>query len=136
MNKIYTELTHVVREMYAERDFKFFLQKNIKENNYPQSDIDQIHAGYDTKKLELIKEVKLNKRQTLLYLDGIMLKLVNGGFLTSLFGLNETRKLIIIRFFDCGTDWAYFDLWQKYERKRMFKKKLWSGFTKVKSIFR
>jgi len=56
-------------------------------------------------------------------LYGIVKKTFNGGVLASLFRLNEAVSHTILNFKEYCVIWAYFERWQRQERKVRFWKK-------------
>ena len=79
-------------------------------------------------------DLKKNKKQELLFLEGNVAKMVRGGILPSLFNMNETRELNIIRFEDLGENWSMFDTWKKYKRRKSFRKNGWNAITKAGAV--
>jgi hypothetical protein len=128
------EFTKELREALTKFDFEFFLAKNIKEENYPQEKIAELYKSKNVSIEKLKAELKVNKKQTLLYLNGEIAKAVRGGMLMSHFNLSENREFTIMDFENYGTDWAYFEVWKKYESQKLTTKKIWEWLTKVGAI--
>jgi len=122
MNKLgqIIELPNEIRELYVKYDFQYFLNK-IEKNEFQSQ---QLIESYNKKKSKLQKEIKNNKRQTLFHIDGAVRKMHSGGLLPSLFELDETRKLSGIDFDGFGENWAYFDIWKKFEKRKILKSKI------------
>lgn len=57
-----------------------------------------------------------------------------GALLPSIFGLDESRGYIIIDFKGAGENWAYFKYWQKYQRRKITREKIWNIIIKGGSI--
>ena len=57
-----------------------------------------------------------------------------GGFLPTLFHLDETRQHIFIAFSDIGNNWAYFEFWKKHYQKKVTREQIWDMTVKVGSV--
>jgi len=115
-------------------DFEFFLNLNIEKRKYKKENIDLIFKSY-SQCLEQIKEkAKENKKQFNLYSEGQVRKMFNGGLLPALFELDDTRDYEIIDFSSIGENWAYFNFWQKYQKKKINQNKIWNIIIKTGSI--
>ncbi len=84
----------------------------------------------------IIKQVKSkkNKKQFNYYAEGQVRKMFTGGFLPALFELDETRRHTIHNFQGIGDSWAYFAYWQKYQKRKVSKEKVWDVLIKTGSI--
>lgn len=122
MNKlgIIIDLPADIRELYVNYDFEYFLNKVVHDSK----DFQDAKNKYVEINRELKTKLKENKRQTLFQIDGAVRKMHSGGLLPSLFELDETRKLTEIDFLEFGLNWAYFDLWKKYEKRKIRKQKI------------
>ena len=113
------ELSDEIRELYINYDFRYFIKKHMKSSN----DFKKVEIIYKQHSEKLIAELKLNKKQFLYRIDGAVRKMHSGGFLPSIFELDETRKLTIFDTPEIGEYWACFELWRKFERRKFTKKK-------------
>jgi hypothetical protein len=122
MNKlgIIIDLPADIRELYVSYDFEYFLNKVVSDSK----DFKDAKVKYTEIIKELKAELKENKKQTLFHIDGAVRKMHSGGLLPSLFELDETRKLTGLDFSEYGLNWAYFDLWKKYEKRKILKTKI------------
>lgn len=122
------------KELLLERDFEYFLKKHIGLDENKKEDLDILYSSYAHYTKELKKQLKENKKQCLYYLHGQVMLMVN-GFLPGFFWLDgSTRSFHITRFEDFGDNWACFDLWQKYERRKRLQKNFWEYITKIGAI--
>ena len=122
------------KKLLCKFDFEFFLTKNLEEEKYAEASINEIYESFKLTKIEIKKNVEKNKNQFNLYCESKVRKMFNGGFLPSTFGLNEQRRYTILHFKETGVNWAYFNHWQKYYKKKIFLEKFWSVTVKVGSI--
>lgn len=123
------------KELLLERDYQYFLERDLKEGNYKQEDIDKIHASYRYHSDDIKKQLKENKKQCLYYLYGQVILMFDGGHLPAKFKIDGfTRELDILNFESVGENWAYFDAWQKHERKKLNRKKAWEYITKIGAV--
>lgn len=122
------------KKLLSELDFEFFLKQNIETERYNQSDVDVMYNGYKTALADIKDKARANKRQYNYYTEGQVRKMFTGGFLPALFGLDETRKHTIFRFDDIGENWAYFQYWQKYYKRKITEEKIWDYIVKIGSI--
>ncbi len=123
------------KELLLERDFEFFLKITLEQQKYSQKDIDIIYNSYNTTKRHLYKKLKQDKKQFLLYLYGQVILQFEGGLLPSIFRFDGyTREIQILDFKQEGEEWAYFHIWQKYERRKMKRKNIWSYITKTGAV--
>ncbi len=95
---------------------------------YKQADIDSIYEAYKRITAEIKVRSKSNKKQFFFYSEGQVRKMFTGGLLLSHFELDESRGHTILDFPAVGENWAYFDYWQKYQKRKLTKEKIW-GFT-------
>lgn len=134
-DKIHYTLDSTTKELLIQYDYEFFLKQHIQQNNYTPQEIEQIYNSYNQHTRHLKQQLKKNKKQFLLYLDGMVRFAVQGGYLPAHFLIDGwTRELQIIRFEATGKDWANFDLWKKYERRKLQRKKLWDRIVKTGAI--
>jgi hypothetical protein len=104
-----------VRELLSELDFRYFLDQNIKEEGYGQSEIDLIYSSHKEWVKTIKNDAKGNKKQFNFYVEGQVRKMFTGGLLPTLFHLNEAREHVIFDFPGTGENWAYFDHWRQLE---------------------
>lgn len=122
------------KKLLSELDFEFFLKRNIEIEDYKQADIDTMYSSYKIAMSELKKKAKENKKQFYYFCEGKVRKGFTGGFLPAHFELDEGRKNTIFRFEDIGENWAYFQYWQKFYRRKVTKEKIWDYTIKTGSI--
>jgi hypothetical protein len=128
------EFNKEVKEALIEYDFEYFLKKNIQDNQYSEADTRAVYDAYKNTKENLNKQVSDNKKQFLLYVEGKVRKMFTGKLLPSHFELDDNRSFTIFEFKEYGINWAYFDVWKKYEARKLSKKKIWKAITDVGSI--
>lgn len=122
------------KKLLSQFDFGYFLQENIRKEKYNQSDIDIIYSSYN-ETLKYLKEMsKVNRKQFNYYTEGYVRKAFTGGYLPAHFQLDESRRHVIGRFDDVGEVWAYFQYWQKYQKRKISKEKVWDYTVKLGSI--
>lgn len=75
----------------------------------------------------LKEELKTNRRQTLLHIDGLIRKSHEGNSLLTLFGLDPSRSTEIFGdgFGEYGKEYANFAIWSKNERQKIRTKNFW-----------
>src|SRR4051812_47663483 len=112
------------KKLLSEFDFEYFLKQNIAKNNYTPQNIAAIHETYNSKLTELKKEK--TKKQFNLYAEGQVRKMFTGGFLPAFFELDEGRGHTLFDFPAVGESWAYFKLWQKYQKKKITREEAWN----------
>ncbi|WP_223653147.1 hypothetical protein [Hymenobacter psoromatis] len=124
-------LDDATRRLYCRYDYAYFVRRNLAENDYTKSEVQEMHDGRLAKLKELQRAIKNNKKQALHSIEGGIRKMHSGGHLPSHFELNEMRSYGILDFAGCGESWAYFEVWRKYERWRLFWKDFWNVVMKV-----
>ena len=122
------------KELLCKYDYKYFVELNIGTERYSEENVDIIYRTYKDTKQKIKEASARNRKQYLLYLEGHVGKMFNGGLLPSLFNLNEIRQRVFLDFPAIGENWAYFEAWQKYYNRKFTKKKLWNGTVLVGSI--
>jgi hypothetical protein len=124
------------KKLLLDYDFEFFLKNNIEENQYPKENIQEIYEAYHNTLPTLKQELKQNKKkQYLKYLEGQVRLMFNGGFLPALFKIDGwTKEHSFLRFPEIGENWAYFDLWQKLERRKQQKQQIWDKIVKTGAL--
>lgn len=123
------------KTLVLDYDFEYFIKFDLEENNYSDQQISELYAGYHKTLKELQVKLKENKKQFLLYLDGQVRLMFDGGFIGGHFRIDGfTRKINILDFKGTGQDWAYFELWQKYERRKRNRKNAWDITVKVGAV--
>ena len=117
-------------------DFRFFLEKDIEENDYSDKDLQVLFGSYEKGMAKYRNERKKNPRQFDYWLEGkVRLMFMGSGFLPGFFGLDGwTRERKVFNFEPWGDDWAIFDLWQKHERRRHRWNKSWEAVTKIGAV--
>lgn len=129
------DLDDHTRDLYSKYDFRYFLDRHIDQNTYGSKDLEALHAAYSKVKSDLKRELKENRRQSLYALDGMIRKAHSGGLLPSLFNLDESRGTgDFTNFEEIGKNWAYFEIWSRAERKKIFRKNLWDVMVKTGAL--
>ena len=122
------------KKLLSKLDFEFFLKQNIEVEKYTENEINQIYECYKTTKIVLAKKSKENRKQFNFYVEGQARKMFTGGLLPALFELDEGRGHTIFDFPPIGENWAYFEHWQKYYKKKVTKEKVWDFIIKTGSL--
>lgn len=122
------------KELLAKLDFEFFLKQNLNVEKYNQIDIDKIYYSYAQTMKEIKIRAKSNKKQFNYYLEGQVRKMFTGGFLPAIFQLDESRRNTLFDFQAVGENWAYFNYWQIFQRRKITKEKIWDLTIKIGSI--
>jgi len=122
------------KKLLSKLDFEFFLKQNIEVEKYKQSDIDAIYTAYKLFKKELRAKSKKNKRQFNYFAEGQVRKMFTGGLLPAMFELDEGRGHRLCDFPGIGENWAYFNHWQMYYKRKVTGEKLWNVIIKTGSI--
>jgi len=123
------------KDSLLDYDFDYFLDLELKEKDYPEKDIQAVHLAHKQTLNQLNQKRQKNKRQFRLYLEGQVHLMFAGGLLPSLFKMDGwTRSADILDFKSIGEDWAYFEAWQKLERKHQRKKKAWDIVVKIGAV--
>jgi len=113
-------------------DFGYFFGLEVKENGYAEKDLQAVYLEHEQTLKELNQKGQKNKKQFRLYLEGQVHLMFAGKLLPSLFRMDGwTRSADILDFKSIGENWAYFEAWQKLERKHQRKKKTWDIVVKV-----
>lgn len=129
------DLDDDTRRLYSKYDFKFFLDRHIREQKYSDKDMQMLHSTYATVKSNLKGAFKKNRRQSLYVLDGMIRKAHSGGFLPSFFNLDESRGGGgFINFEEVGRTWAYFEVWSRAERRKIFRRTFWDIAVKTGAL--
>lgn len=126
--------TDDTKKLLAKLDFDFFLKQNIEIERYSQTDTENIYSNYKRTADEIKSKAKRNRRQFNFYAEGQVRKMFTGGFLPALFELDESRAHTIVDFQATGESWAYFKHWQKYQRRKITKEKIWDVIIKTGGI--
>ena len=122
------------KALLAKLDFEFFLKQNIEAEKYHKDDIDKVYSSYH-KTTKLIRtKAKANKKQFNYYAEGQVRKMFTGGFLPSLFELDENRGHTMFDFPAVGENWAYFKHWQTYQKRKITKEMIWDVVIKIGSV--
>jgi hypothetical protein len=125
------------KKLLSKLDIDFFLKQNFEAEKYSESDIGLLYLSYEDTLKKLKVTEKKNKKQFFLFTEGKVRKMFIGGFLPNLFELDgDIRKFSILsnRFQDVGHDLAYFNYWQKHQRRKITNDKIWDYTIKVGSI--
>ena len=115
-------------------DFEYFMMQNFSASNYREEEIALIYTSYSAKHRNLVAMSKVKKKQFNLFLEGQVRKMFTGGLLPALFHLDESREHYFLDFAAVGEDWAYFNLWSKYYKRKLSKEKTWDWIVKSGSI--
>ncbi len=122
------------KKLLSQLDFDFFLRQNIEKEKYKQEDIDKVYSSYQQTLKQIKIKAKENKKQFNFYSEGQVRKMFTGGFLPSLFELNENRGHVLFDFQAIGEDWAYFSHWQTYQKRKITREKIWEFIIKTGSL--
>lgn len=123
------------KDSLLDYDFGYFLDLELKEKHYAEKDIQAVHLVHKQTLNQLNLKRQKNKKQFRLYLEGQVHLMFAGNLLPSLFRMDGwTRSADILDFKSIGEDWAYFEAWQKMERKHQRKKKAWEIVVKIGAV--
>ena len=122
------------KKLLSQLDFAFFLKQNTEKEKYKQEDIDKIYSAHRQTLIQIKAKAKENRKQFNFYSEGHVRKMFTGGFLPSLFELNENRGHRFIDFSAIGENWAYFSHWQAYQKRKITREKIWNIIVKTGSI--
>jgi ribosomal protein S15P/S13E len=122
------------KKLLCKFDFGFFLKQNFEEKNYSQKDIEIIYKLFKTTTEHIKGKAKDNTEQFNLYCESQVRKMYTGGLLPSTFGLDEGRGYVISDFKEIGENWAYFNHWQKYYKRKVTMNKVWDIVIRTGSI--
>ncbi len=120
------------RRFYSKGDYEFFLKHHLKKTS--RDNLSELYRGYDDMMDRLKKELKINKKQQLLLIDSYIRKMHSGGLLPNVFNLTKSIGYNTIDLFAEGENMAYFKVWQKYEKRRYFYKRIWDKIIKIGAI--
>jgi hypothetical protein len=126
--------TNDTKILLAKLDFEFFLKQHISIEQYQQEDIECIYIAYKRTSAIIKANASGRKRQFNYYAEGQVRKMFTGGFLPGHFELDDSRRNRIIDYSGAGESWAYFDYWQKYQKRKITKEKVWDFIIKTGSI--
>lgn len=133
-DKLTFEFTEDVRSKLVKSDFRFFLDKNISENKYSPMNIESIFYGKLQEDKIIDRDIKNNKRQQLIFMEGQVAKMLRGGMLPCHFKMNETREFTITDFEEYGKNWSVFEAWKKAEKRKVIRKTAWDITVKVGAV--
>lgn len=122
------------KKLLAKLDFEFFLKRNIEVEKYKQSDVDEIYISYNLFKKELLDYSKRNKKQFNYFAEGQVRKMFIGGLLPAMFELDEGKGHALCDFSKIWENWAYFNHWQSYYKRKVTREKIWDFIIKIGSI--
>ena len=128
------DLDNETRRLYCQFDYRFFLNNHLEESDYSKEDIDEIERGYRETKKKLLNNLKINKKQNISFIDGAIRKMHSGGALPTRFKLDESRSSHLLDFYAEGEIMAYFEIWKKYELRKIFKRNFWDITIKLGAI--
>lgn len=123
-----------IKKLLAELDYEYYLKMNIYENSYPQESIDRLYLTHAEIKKKLSAKSKANKRQFNYFVESQMRLSCSGGALPSVFKLNDAREYRIFDFEAMGKEWAYFEYWKRYQKRKITIDKIWEIIIKVGSL--
>jgi hypothetical protein len=123
-----------VKELLAQRDFGYFLNKVMGSSNSSIEDKKEVNRGYLIQKKELLIEYQKNKKQFYFLLEGQVQKMFEGGFLPSILQLDLSYSQTILMKPEAGKNWAIFEFWANLYKKKVRKKKIWDAVVKIGSI--
>ena len=117
-----------VKHLLLDRDFEFYLKLNFEENTYQEVEKKMLYKTYsDTKKL-LEKKIKENPKQYQLYIEAVVKKC--SDTIIHFFKLSDLDNTM----FDLpayGEMWAYFEFWQKHEKRKLKWQNFWKYSTRI-----
>lgn len=122
------------KKILSKYNFKFFLQLNIEREGYSQTAIGEIYNGYNTARTLIRAKSKKNKKQFGYYAEGQVRKMFIGGFLPSMFELDESTQHVFYDFPSIGENWAYFSYWQEYHKRKLTWVKVWDIIVKTGTL--
>ncbi|MBX2844527.1 MAG: hypothetical protein KTR26_22390, partial [Flammeovirgaceae bacterium] len=103
-------------------------------HTYPPENVEIIYSSYKEAGKKLKEKLKKNKTQTLFHIDGRVRALHGSGILPKRFELASRRTGSILNFVGEGESWAYFDIWQRYEKLKIFRKRFWETLIKIGAL--
>lgn len=122
-------------KLLLDRDFFYFLNEDFKDNNTSDEDRAAAIKGFNQTTAEVLQRYRKSKKQCRLWLEGMVRLQWHGGLLRSQFRLDgQTRGLTFFDYEDTGMNWAYFEFWQKLERRRRFWRITWDRITKAGAV--
>src|SRR6185437_2250457 len=121
------------KNLLARYDFKYFLQKNIEENNYQPDQIKVLFDSHTNAIAEMKTKYLKNRRQYNYFCEGQVRKMFKDGLLTSHLNLDGTREFSIIDFHGYGENWAFFEHWKKFQNRKVTSEKIWKIVTRIGS---
>ena len=127
-------LSEEEKELYCKLDFSYFLNCKIGSDKWSQDKISTIRNSYQTHLLEYEQKAKKNRAQFYLFIEGYIRKQHSGGFLTTHFNLNEFRESESLDDNSYGENWAIFELWSKYHKRKLWISKSWKRIVEFGSI--
>ncbi len=127
-------LDDATRELYTKYDYGFFLERHFEQHTYPDEAMEAIQSSFKEAKKQLKEKLKKNKTQMLFHIDGRVRGMHASGILPMRFELGKQRSGSILNFKGEGESWAYFDLWQRYEKRKIFRKRFWDTLVKTGAL--
>ncbi len=117
-------------------DYGFFLERHFEQHTYPPENVEIIYSSYKEAGKKLKEKLKKNKTQTLFHIDGRVRALHGSGILPKRFELASrgTGTGSILNFVGEGESWAYFDIWQRYEKFKIFRRRFWETIIKIGAL--
>ena len=122
------------KELLSNYDFEFFLKEDFNQNNYSKENIDSLYKSFNKHDILIKEKRKSNITQYNYYLEGMVRKMYIGGLLPCLFHLNNAKGHTITDFVGFGENWAYFNNWQHYYKRKVTKTKVWDYIVKSGGI--
>lgn len=122
------------KNLLLKYDFKYFISEHIASKDYSEIHEKEMFQSYEETKKELRKNKSKKKAQYYLSLEATIRRVYNGGFLPTLFGLNNLSNLSILNLYEVGEIWTHFETWQRLYRRSQVKKRTWNIITKFGSL--
>ena len=123
------------RDKLLDMDFNYFLDDHLKDELHAIDDKAKISESFKISTTEIEKRYQKDKKQCRLWLEGLVRLQWHGGMLPAHFRLDgSTKKLNYFDPTNTGKEQAYFQYWQKLERKRRFWRLTWDKVTKVGAV--
>lgn len=122
------------KALYCKYNFGYFLNKKMNSKKWNQEIINQITEAYENYKSVLLLEAKENKKQFYFFLEGQVRKMHSGGLLSTHFNLSEAIDSMSLNNKAYGENWAIFEIWAKYQKPKIRRKKIWKRTVEIGSI--
>lgn len=125
------------RDKLLDMDFIYFLDDHLRPKDTAQTTDEkaQISKSFKTTTAEIEKRYAKDKKQCRLWLEGLVRLQWGGGMLPAHFRLDgSTRRFNYFDPTNTGEEQAYFQYWQKLERRRRFRRITWDRITKIGAV--